>query len=724
MPCRAAAAAVRRIASPPRPRATTLLTARRRSGGGALRAALRRRAGRSLQHCSRAAGKETISVSIAETVHYRRSLHHGAGADSPAALFPPAALLGLTKTMVIIAVGAPCSSIPQQLLLAMMLVIFRAGYSATVLGHGAQHVDIPNGYVRDDLATNVQISIAIAEGADPEAKLDSRRLQTGAVACTCQQCTESGNSVAQCASWGMDCSCLITCTDPCHGCVTSGNSVSSCSSWGMDCAGCGNGHWAGGAVCADDPGWYVANHVTWGCATYAPGEINAGQNTPSEYCGRDVGLDGRTPNQACPVTCHTCPATCDRQAEIQTVNAECCDEPTEDCSTGTPSSCNIGCANVLLPFFDLCNENVGHQFDIIVAKCNATTDACATLPCQNGGVCSAQLVGSGHRRLQGVSNGLHSFQCACPTNYYGASCETFCSVSTCSGHGNCDASTGDCICVVGYTGSQCDVNIDDCASHPCLHGATCVDGVNSYTCSCAAGYAGLSCDVNIDDCVSHPCLHGATCIDAVNSYYCSCILDIYGSPCSGHGTCDTRMGACMCNAGYDGEYCDVNIDDCASQPCLHGATCVDGVNSYTCSCAAGYAGLSCDVNIDDCASHPCLHGATCVDGVNSYTCSCAAGYAGLSCDVNIDDCASHPCLHGATCIDGVNSYTCACATGSGTNYYGSTCSGQGTCDTRMGACMCNAGYDGEYCDNDIDDCASHPCLHGATSGLSGSTYDK
>jgi len=38
-----------------------------------------------------------------------------------------------------------------------------------------------------------------------------------------------------------------------------------------------------------------------------------------------------------------------------------------------------------------------------------------------------------------------------------------------------------------------------------------------------------------------------------------------------------------------------DIDECASQPCQHGATCTNLVNKYACICVVGYAGLVCEI---------------------------------------------------------------------------------------------------------------------------------
>ena len=36
------------------------------------------------------------------------------------------------------------------------------------------------------------------------------------------------------------------------------------------------------------------------------------------------------------------------------------------------------------------------------------------------------------------------------------------------------------------------------------------------------------------------------------------------------------------------------VDECASRPCMNGATCVDWVDSYSCTCPAGYVGNTCE----------------------------------------------------------------------------------------------------------------------------------
>ena len=34
---------------------------------------------------------------------------------------------------------------------------------------------------------------------------------------------------------------------------------------------------------------------------------------------------------------------------------------------------------------------------------------------------------------------------------------------------------------------------------------------------------------------------------------------------------------------------------------------------------------------DDCKTNPCMNGGTCIDGFNRYTCKCVPGYTGRNC---------------------------------------------------------------------------------------------
>ncbi len=110
----------------------------------------------------------------------------------------------------------------------------------------------------------------------------------------------------------------------------------------------------------------------------------------------------------------------------------------------------------------------------------------------------------------------------------------------------------------------------------------------------------------------------------------------------------------MCRAGFTGRLCEININECLSQPCQNGGTCQDRENAYLCFCSKGTAGAyftvmgkhfysclsklyskfyflltgaNCEVNLDDCQSNPCDFGR-CIDKINGYECACELGYTG------------------------------------------------------------------------------------------------
>ena len=120
--------------------------------------------------------------------------------------------------------------------------------------------------------------------------------------------------------------------------------------------------------------------------------------------------------------------------------------------------------------------------------------------------------------------------------------------------------------------------------NPCNGRGVCVDGVNNFVCECDSGFTGNECQGNIDDCTGVNCSGHGQCVDGVNSYYCTC------------------------DPGYTGEKCEVNINECETMnvTCSGRGLCLDDINSYSCVCDSGLTGMSCNESklCCKCFSHP------------------------------------------------------------------------------------------------------------------------
>lgn len=69
--------------------------------------------------------------------------------------------------------------------------------------------------------------------------------------------------------------------------------------------------------------------------------------------------------------------------------------------------------------------------------------------------------------------------------------------SLCDSHGNCvlaSPGTFACDCDAGYTGAECDTDINECDPDPCQNGATCDNRLAEYFCECADEYHGTNCE--------------------------------------------------------------------------------------------------------------------------------------------------------------------------------------------------------------------------------------
>lgn len=42
---------------------------------------------------------------------------------------------------------------------------------------------------------------------------------------------------------------------------------------------------------------------------------------------------------------------------------------------------------------------------------------------------------------------------------------------------------------------------------------------------------------------------------------------------------------------FPGHNCEIEVDECLSDPCHNGATCVDHLNAFSCICQDGFEGI-------------------------------------------------------------------------------------------------------------------------------------
>ena len=440
-----------------------------------------------------------------------------------------------------------------------------------------------------------------------------------------------------------------------------------------------------------------------------------------------------------------------------------------------------------------CTYDAGTSDDVCETVTTADT-------CTAGAASNEDCVGAGDC-VYTADTPVDAYGCVCTSNWYGPSCTDFdeCSLSPCQNGGGCTDSTTngaiapteyDCNCSLapGWTGDNCEDDIDECASTPCENGL-CFDSISSnntvlvdnYTCTCHAGWEGENCNFDVDECAEavNPCSNDAVCLEsnsnssvAHGQYSCSCAAGFT------NGTCNyafiPQVDA-QCNV-FEGGSCNVDVDECESNPCANGAACQDSTtdgevsyDAYRCVCSPGFTngicnytfipevaaqcdvseGGNCDIDVDECESNPCANGAACQDSAtdgevsyDAYRCVCSPGFTngicnytfipevaaqcdvseGGNCDIDVDECESNPCANDAQCFDSTvnasisfGAYQCTCVAGftngvcnvSFTSEYDDSC---GVLESTM-----NSSFSGN-CDVDVNECSSSPrspCTNGA-----------
>ena len=87
---------------------------------------------------------------------------------------------------------------------------------------------------------------------------------------------------------------------------------------------------------------------------------------------------------------------------------------------------------------------------------------------------------------------------------------------------------------MGQAGN-CNINIDDCqANINCSGRGQCFDDINSSASICDAGYTGEHCEVEINECerLNITCSGNGQCVNTGNSYRCVCDPNFMGKTCS------------------------------------------------------------------------------------------------------------------------------------------------------------------------------------------------
>ena len=98
------------------------------------------------------------------------------------------------------------------------------------------------------------------------------------------------------------------------------------------------------------------------------------------------------------------------------------------------------------------------------------------------------------------------------------------------------------------------------------------------------------------------------------------------------------------------------IEECASEPCLNGGSCIDRFDGYTCLCKMGYTGVDCEKDIDECLVVSCSNNSYCINVIGGFLCDCHVGFEGRMCEEDVNECISQPCQNGASCFNSVGSF--------------------------------------------------------------------
>lgn len=166
------------------------------------------------------------------------------------------------------------------------------------------------------------------------------------------------------------------------------------------------------------------------------------------------------------------------------------------------------------------------RFTNVEFKCDpanvlVSLGVCGTQPCLNSGICT--------------DLGNDMFKCMCHAQFTGELCEIDldpCSSAPCLFGGRCEnhePNNYTCICPMHLSGKRCEYG-KFCTPNPCMNGGICEEGDGISHCMCR-GFTGSNCEIDVNECENQPCGNGATCINEAGSFRCICPSFLTGASC-------------------------------------------------------------------------------------------------------------------------------------------------------------------------------------------------
>uniref|UniRef100_A0A3P8RFC4 FAT atypical cadherin 1a n=1 Tax=Astatotilapia calliptera TaxID=8154 RepID=A0A3P8RFC4_ASTCA len=132
-----------------------------------------------------------------------------------------------------------------------------------------------------------------------------------------------------------------------------------------------------------------------------------------------------------------------------------------------------------------------------------------------------------------------------------------------------------------------------------------------------------------ESCSSNPCTNGGSCTSLPNGgeFYCQC-----RGQYSGPRYCTVLSNAILILVVTVGFVCQLG-PYCRDNPCKNSGKCIDSLDGPVCECEAGFQGDRCLSDVDECIKNPCANGGQCQNTYGSYKCNCSQGFSGAVCEL-------------------------------------------------------------------------------------------